>query len=84
MIITSGLCTFFANIPVREAALHEIQKIMEQPVLCLKNAIHTRWLSHEQSIDVIRRTLSTLIAALEREVADNDNVIAQGLLSNSV
>ena len=38
----------FANSSVREAALHEIQEIMEEPVLRLKKAIHTRWLSQDR------------------------------------
>ena len=46
----------FKNSPVREAALHEIQEIMEEPILCLKKAIHTRWLSHDQAVTAIRRT----------------------------
>lgn len=37
----------FNNSPVREAALHEVQKIMNEPVLHLKKAVHTRWLSHD-------------------------------------
>ena len=53
---------------------------MEEPVLHLKNAVHTRWLSHEQSIKAIRRTMAALITALEREVVENDNAIARGLV----
>ena len=26
-------------------SLHQIQEVMEEPVLCLKKVIHTRWLS---------------------------------------
>ena len=37
----------FANSSVRNAALHEIQEAMEEPVLHLKKAIHTRWLSKQ-------------------------------------
>ena len=36
----------FANSSVCEAALHEIQEVMEEPVLRLKKTISTRWLSH--------------------------------------
>jgi hypothetical protein len=70
----------FANSSVREAALHEIQEIMEEPVLHLKKAIHTRWLSHDQAVTAIRRTLPSLLTTLEREVAEKDDAVARGLL----
>ena len=37
----STLFYYFKNSPVREAALHQIQEIMEEPVLRLKRAVHT-------------------------------------------
>ena len=67
----------FTKSPVREAALHEIQQVMEEPVLCLKKAIHTRWLSHEQAVTAIRRTLPSLLTTLEKEVAESDNAVAR-------
>ena len=70
----------FKNSPVREAALHEIQKIMEEPILCLKKAIHTRWLSHDQPVTAIRRTLPSLLTTLEREVAEREDAVARGLV----
>ena len=79
----TSLHYFFANSPIWEAALHEVQKIhvVEEPVLRLKKAVHTRWLSHEQAIIAIRRTMPALIVALEREVTENDNAIACGLVT---
>ena len=77
----TSLHYFFANSPIREAALHEVQKIMEKPVLRLKKAVHTRWFSHEQAMIVICRTMPALIVALEREVTENDNAIARGLVT---
>ena len=43
-----SLFYYFKNSPVREAARHQIQEMMEEPVLHLKRAVHTRWLSHDQ------------------------------------
>ena len=40
-----SLFYYFKNSPVREAALHQIQEVIEEPVLHLKRAVHTRWLS---------------------------------------
>ena len=70
----------FANSSVCEAALHKIQAIMEEPVLRLKKAVHTRWLSHDQAVTAIRRTLPSLLTTLERKVAEKDDAVARGLL----
>lgn len=67
----------FANSSVREAALHQVQSMLEEPVLCLKKAAFTRWLSHDQAVTTI---LQSLLATLEREVVENDNAVARGLL----
>ena len=71
---------YFKNSPVREAAFHQIQEVMEEPVLHLKRAVYTRWLSHDQAVTSIRRTLNSLLAALERAVVENDDAVARGLL----
>ena len=63
----------FANSPVLETALHLI-------TLRLKKAVHTRWLSHEAAVTAIRRTLPSLMATLESEVAGKDDAVARGLL----
>ena len=68
------------NSSVREASLHQIQEVMEESVLCLKKAIHTRWLSHDKAVTAIRRTLPSLLTTLEREVAERDDAAARGLV----
>ena len=70
----------FANSSVREAALHLIQELMGEPILRLKKAVHTRWLSHEAAVTAIRRTLPSLMATIESEVAEKDDAVAHGLL----
>ena len=45
-------------------------------MLCLKKAIHTRWLSHDKAVTAIRRTLPSLL----REVAERDDAVARGLV----
>ena len=54
--------------------------MIEEPVLCLKKAAFTRWLSHDQAVTTICKTLQSLLATLEREVIENDNAVARGLL----
>ena len=71
---------FFANSPVREAAFHHIQSLLTDTMLQLKKAVHTRWLSHDQAIIVLRRTLSSVITTLEHEVVENDEAVARGLV----
>ena len=72
---------YFDNSPVREASLHEIQKLMEQPILCLKKAVHTRWLSHDQAVTAIRRTMPSLLATLEKQAVEKKDAVAWSLLS---
>ena len=70
----------FANSPVREAAFHEVQRVLDEPVLHLKKAVYTRWLSHDQAVTAIRRTLPSLLTTLEREVAEKDDAVAHRLV----
>ena len=70
---------YFKNSAVREAALHQIQEVMDEPVLGLKQAVSTRWLSHDQAVASIQRTLVSLLTALERAVVENDDAVARGL-----
>ena len=75
-----SLFYYFKNIPFREAALHPIQEMMEEPVLHLERTVHTRWLSHDQAVTSIRLTLNSLLAALKRAVVENDDAVPCGLL----
>ena len=68
------------NSSVRDAFLHQIQEVMEKPVLCLKKAIRTRGLSHDKAVTAIRRTLPSLLTTLEREVDERDDAVARGLV----
>ena len=67
----------FKNSPVREAAFHEVQKIMDEPVLHLKKAIHTSWFSHDKAVTAIRRTFPSLLTTLEKEVAEKKDAVAK-------
>ena len=52
---------------------------MEEPVLRLKQAVYTRWLSHDQAVTSIRQCLSSLLTTLEQATAEDD-AVARGLL----
>ena len=45
-----------------------------------EKAAFTRWLSHDQAVATIRKTLKSLLTTLEWEVAENDDAVARGLL----
>ena len=62
---------------MREAA---IQKIMDEPIVHLKKAIRTRWLSHDHAVTAIRCTLPSLLTTLEKEAAEGNDAVAQGLV----
>ena len=49
-------------------------------MLCLKRAVYTRWLSHAQAVTAVRRTLNSLLATLEKEVAEKEDAVVTGLL----
>lgn len=70
----------FANSPVREAALHEMPEIVEEPVLRLKKAIYTRWLPHDQAVTATRCTLPSLLTILKRVVVEKHDAVACGLV----
>ena len=70
----------FDNRSVQEATLHQVQTVLDEPVLCLKTAF-TRWLSHNLAITAIHKTtLIFVMITLEKELAENDNATARGLL----
>ena len=75
-----ALFYYFKNSSVCEAALHQIQEMMEERTLHLKRAVYTRLLSHDQAVTSIRNTFNSLLATLERAVVENDDAVAQGLL----
>ena len=61
-----SLFQFYQNSAVRTAGLVAIQKILNDPVIKLKEAKDVRWLSHEQAIKALVRILPSVITSLER------------------
>ena len=60
----------FHQSPLRTAELQEMQRLLEDPELCLKKVADTRWLSHDHAVSTIRRTLYSLIAYLENQASE--------------
>ncbi|XP_077863345.1 zinc finger protein 862-like [Saccoglossus kowalevskii] len=72
---------FYQNSSVRMAGLAEIQKILGESDIRLKDAKAVRWLSHQRAVNAIRRSLPAVITSLEREASERDNATAAGLVS---
>ena len=72
---------FYRHSAVRQAGLEEIQTILNDPHVKFKIPSATRWLSHAQAVDAIRRSLSSLLVSLDKEAVENTDATAIGLLS---
>ena len=57
--------TFFSRSSVRTAELQEMQTVLEEPHLKLQRPTETRWLSHQNAIDALRRSFKAVHATLE-------------------
>ena len=70
---------FFQASAVRTAALKAIQDLLNSPSLKMKEAKDVRWLSHDQAVQTLRRTLPAVLTALEREGSEKEEPVAIGL-----
>ena len=52
--------TFFSRSSVRTAELREMQTVLEKPHLKLQRPTETRWLSHQNAIDALRRSFKAV------------------------
>ncbi|KAJ8043554.1 hypothetical protein HOLleu_10692 [Holothuria leucospilota] len=78
--IIQQLYQFYQNSAVRMAGLTEIQNVLNSPSLRLKEAKDVRWLSHQQAVEAVRKSLSAIIMSLEREASERTDATAAGLL----
>nr|XP_033805888.1 zinc finger protein 862-like [Geotrypetes seraphini] len=77
--ILRQLFYFFQNSSVRMAGLTEMQNILNIPQIKLKMASDTRWLSHASAVQSLRQCMMSVIAALEREATERNDITAEGL-----
>ena len=75
-----NLYMFYHNSPVRMTGLHTIQDILGDPEINLKEAKDVRWLSHNNAVQSLHRTLTSVVASLEREAAERGEAVAIGLV----
>jgi len=76
-----GLFTFYQNSPVHLAGLHAILKVLNDPIIKCREAKDVRWLSHQQAIKAVVRTLPSLFVSLDREASERGEPMAHGLLN---
>ena len=70
---------FFQNSAVRMANLHAIQEILNDPQIKCKQAKDVRWLSHDNAIKALIRSLPSILVSLDREASENGEPTAHGL-----
>ena len=70
----SATYNFFARSSVRSAVLAEMQQILNHPKLKLQRPSDTRWLSLENSVHALRRSMDPVLAVLEQEGAEGDPI----------
>ena len=75
--VLHNLYSFYDNSPVRTAGLSAIQSILHDP--SFKQAKGHRWLSHEGACQTLRRTLQSIYVSLQREAAERNEPMADGL-----
>ena len=61
------------------ANLHAIQEILNDPQIKCKQAKNVHWLSHDNAIKALIRSLPSISVRLDREASENGEPTAQGL-----
>ncbi len=75
-----SLYLFYHNGSVRMSGLHAVQDVLGDPEINLKETKDVRWLSHNNAVQSLRRTLSSVVVSLEREAAERGEPMAVGLV----
>ena len=70
---------FYENSCVWSSGLKALQELLETPELKLKKPLDTRWLSHDNACQTLKKPLSAVIASLEREAEERGEALAVGL-----
>ena len=49
-----------------------MEKLLNEPQIKLQRPTETRWLSHQNAVDSLRRCLKAVIATVEKEACQGD------------
>ena len=77
--ILNQIYVFFSRSFVRTAELSEMRKALNEPHLKLQRPTETRWLSHQNAVDALRRCLNAVYTALQQEAAERAEATVYGL-----
>ncbi|XP_076103623.1 zinc finger protein 862-like [Mytilus galloprovincialis] len=77
--ILKQLFYYYQNSAVRMSGLKQLEHILGDPAIKLKEVGDTRWLSHETAVRAVSQCLPSLIASLEREASERHDATAAGL-----
>ncbi len=78
--VLTTLYRFFQASALQTAGLKAIQEMLNSPFLKIKDGKDVKWLSHDQAVQTLRRTLPAVLTALEREGAEHGDPVAIGLV----
>ena len=76
--VLNQIYVHFSRSTVRTAELVEMQKILDEPQLKLQRPTETRWLSHQNAVDTLRRCLKAVYVTLQHEASEGE-ATAHGL-----
>ena len=74
----AGIYRHFSNSPVKEARLHRMQELVDDPHLKLKEPSATRWLSHAFAVSACRKSFASIVIELERQATEQHDMAAKG------
>ena len=72
----------FSKSPKRENILHEIQSVINDPILKVPECIEVRWLSHYRIVNAVKRSYRSIVIACEHIHKDGADLasLAGGIL----
>ena len=76
----SSIYSFFHGSPLRIESLKAVHEVLNSSFLKLKEAKDVRWLSHDQAVQALRKTLPAVLITLEKEGAEKGEPVAIGLV----
>ena len=76
-----SIYSYFSHSSKRVHTLQEVQMVLEDPLLRCKPLYDVRWLSFFNAVGAVKRTFKSLIVYFDQEVAEHNDPIAKGLVT---
>ncbi|BFZ04961.1 hypothetical protein BsWGS_08000 [Bradybaena similaris] len=80
--VLKDIYKLFSKSPKKEHILHEIQAVINDPILKIPECIEVRWLSHHRIVNAIFRSLKSILMACEHIHKEGEDLasLAGGIL----